>query len=467
MPRPPNFFAAALRNVWILAAAVVFASLALSQTRADDASALVHAEFTATTAEIPNPERGFYVFGGPLDQLGAAAVATDYNSGHRLIYTLINLQPYRTSRIPRSYLRNLTTGFANARRGGIKLIVRAVYNYPSEAEAPQARDATLARVQAHLRQLKPIFQNNADVIAFVQAGFVGRWGEWHDSDAITDPSALRAVRDAVLNAVPANRFVQFRYPRDIMAWTPTLPPLQAALSGQFRIGFHNDCFLASADDVGTYRSDAERAYTDALGELSPFGGETCASGADDQRTSCDAILSEGARYNLTYLNDSYYRRAFHENWIAQGCMPEVERSMGYRFAFVRADHASYAARGGVFSVSIVVRNSGWARLYNPRPVEVMFRDPVTGAARRVRATGGDPRRWLPGQKVDATLAVRIPADLRRGSQEVWLALPDMDSRISGDPRFSIRPANADDVAKAQTWDPALGAFALGARVDIR
>ena len=283
------------------------------------------------------------------------------------------------------------------------------------------------------------------------------------------------IKDALLEAVPATRFIQFRYPPYIHDWTPTLPALDAAISGAYRIGFHNDCFLASQTDVGTYDEDAsvrasQQQYNDALGNLAPFGGETC-NPADDPgatpRTTCADILSEGARYNLTYLNDGYYRRLFHDNWTKGACMTEVRRNMGYRFTLISASHPASAARGSDISISIKVRNSGWARLYNPRTVEIVLRDPTSGAVRRIEARGVDPRQWLPGAETAATLTITLPSDMPTGPQEAWLALPDADSRLKGDPRYAVRLANADNAAKGQKWDDTLGAFALGTTVDIR
>ena len=113
----------------------------------------------------------------------------------------------------------------------------------------------------------------------------------------------------------SSRFVQFRYSPDLVAWTPTLPS-PAARPRLVRTGFHNDCFLASQTDVGTYPEEAgaraqNQAHMAALTAAAPFGGETC-NPADDPgavaRTGCADILREGARYHLTYLNAAYYRR---------------------------------------------------------------------------------------------------------------------------------------------------------------
>lgn len=461
----------------LLSAVLLLAGFQQAQAQAEPGSpAAVSADFRFTGADLANPERGFYQAADTnLDALSAAFVTQTYAKGQRLIYARINLEPYRDSDLPEALLNRLDAAFERARQGGVKLIVRATYNYPrGETEYRDAKDASLPRVLAHLAQLKPLLKRNEDVIAFMQAGFIGAWGEWHtSSNTLTTQKSRTRIKDALLDATPATRFVQFRYPPHIQEWSPKLPELGAALDGSFRTGFHNDCFLASDTDVGTYDDqpdprDRQRKYTDALGDLAPFGGETC-NPADDPnprpRVTCADILIEGARFNVTYLNDGYYRRLFHDNWREQGCLGSVRDHMGYRFALVKVSHPGAVAQGGTLSVSIVVCNLGWARLYNPRPVEILLRDRKSGAIRRIPAKGGEPRLWLPRTDTSQTLAVTVPGDLL-GRQEVWLALPDAGPRLKGDPRYAIRPANADDRANGQGWDPLNGAFALGTLVDV-
>ncbi|MEB0288880.1 DUF4874 domain-containing protein, partial [Cryobacterium sp. 10S3] len=68
---------------------------------------------------------------------------------------------------------------------------------------------------------------NADVIACVQLGFIGTWGEQYYSDFFGDASPNAAqgklldqnwkdrieVIKAMLDAVPADRMIQLRYPQ--------------------------------------------------------------------------------------------------------------------------------------------------------------------------------------------------------------------------------------------------------------
>jgi hypothetical protein len=436
-----------------------------------------HATFSASTEDTPNPERGYYVPGKDnLEKLDTVFFSKAYAQGFRLAYTRIDLAPYRSRELPASFLRQLSGALQAARSSGMKVIVRAVYNYPAgETDYRDARDAPLLNVLDHIRQLKPLLQDNVDVIAFVQAGFIGAWGEWHtSSNNLTEPSARLKIRDALLGAVPPERFIQFRYPPYLMAWTPQLPTLTATLNGAFRTGFHNDCFLASSTDVGTYSEDpstreTEREYADRLGDLAPFGGETC-NPADSPgakpRSTCTDINREGARFNLTYLNSSYYRPWFHDRWLSQGCAANVARNMGYRFRLVDAFHVAAAKAGATVAWHITLANDGWARLYNPRPLQILLRNRSNGKVERLDAFGTDPRGWLPSHSSKIKVSTKLPQAVHPGHYDVLLALPDAAPRLRGDPRYAIRFANADVVERQQRWDPVLGAYSTGTMIKV-
>jgi len=467
-----------MRYTPLLALAVLLAGQvgAASARASDDPQSMTRATFAESKEAFPNPERGFYrAAPGYLEQLDAAFLDGAYRDGYRLIYARINLEPYRNRPLPPAFLDKLEAGFAAARHAGVKLIVRPVYNYPhGETDYHSAQDAPLPLVLHHIEQLKPVLRSNADVIAFVQAGFVGAWGEWHtSSNGLAETGPRTAIKDALLAALPADRFVQFRYPPYIREWMPQLPGADAPRTGM-RIGFHNDCFMASTTDVGTYSEDAraraaEQDYTDRLGDVAPFGGETCNpadEGGATPRTACAYILREGARYNLTYLNDGYYRRIFHDNWIAGGCYEEVAGRMGYRLRLLDAAHRGRVTPGETFELTVTLRNDGWARPFNPRGVELLLRNPRTGAVTRLPARGVDPFQWTPGTTQHLALGMTVPGDIAPGDYELLIALPDPAPRLHDDPRYAIRPANADDPARAQGWDDALGAFRLGTRVRV-
>lgn len=430
--------------------------------------------FTATDADFPNPERGFYRWTWTdLDRLTRDDTDDAYKNGYRLLFSKLNLSAYRNAELPSTLLAQVETALANSRAAGTKLVMRVVYNYPeTEVDYRNAQDAPLSRVLAHIEQLKPVLQRNADVIAFMQAGFIGAWGEWHtSSNNLTEAAPRNQIRDALLAALPTSRFIQLRYPAYVMEGSPQLPA-----AGTQRVGVHNDCFLASRTDVGTYDEDAtiaakQRDYVDRLGNFAPFGGETCKPADElnaELRSQCADILGEGARYKLTYLNDEYYRAMFHDKWVKGGCMAEVRRRMGYRLVLSKATHASEVVRGQALSVQLLLRNGGWARIFNPRGVQLVLRHAVTSEVHRLGTTGADPRTWMPASSDQAaTVTTTLPANLPTGSYQLWLALPDTDARLAADARFAIRWANADNAAAGQRWDAQLGAFALGSVVEVK
>ena len=439
----------------------------------------VYTQFLGTDAEIANPERGFYRWAWTdLNQFSMDDGADAYRNGIRIVYAMVRLDAYKRSALPASLLAGLRTGLSNARQAGVKVIPRFVYNYPAnETEYRDVTDASLSRVLAHIAQLKPVLQENSDVIAYLQAGFIGAWGEWHtSSNDLASSSNRTTIRDALLDAMPKDQFVQFRYPSHLMAWFAGAPAESSALNGSAasRSGIHNDCFLASATDVGTYSDNAstraqQRNYTMSLAKVTPFGGETC-NPADEPgaapRTSCAAILGEGKQFSLTYLNSTYYTESFHSRWKRDGCYAEVQRSMGYRLEFLSTEHPATAAAGSAWPLRITVRNVGWARPYKPRQLSIVLKHRSSGNVLKL-VTPVDPRTWTAGNTFAHDVTVRVPSSAQPGDYDIYLALPDGAARLNGDPRFAVRPANADNVGNRQAWDAALGAFGTGTILSVK
>lgn len=79
-----------------------------------------------------------------------------------------------------------------------------------------------ARILEHIEQLKPLLQQNSDVIAVLQHGFIGAWGEGYYTDvfhtnyqATTQNCMDRAeVMAALLDALPTERMIQVRMPQN-------------------------------------------------------------------------------------------------------------------------------------------------------------------------------------------------------------------------------------------------------------
>lgn len=433
---------------------------------------LVQVALRPSSQDFPNPERGFYRYATDPAKITATSLLYVAQEGQRLVYTPADLSPYRTRDLPASYLTKLNTGFANLRKQGLKAVLRFAYNYPeTEAEYLNAQDATLTRVRRHITQLEPVLQANADVIAVLQGGFIGAWGEWHtSSNNLTTPTRKAAVRDALLDVLPEGRTLQVRYPADLARWYPVPATVEQVLQGvpppQGRIGLHNDCFLASTDDVGTYfaataaESTALRTYAQQATGATGAGGETCAPPAPEQaRMDCADILREGAAYHMSYLNRDYYE-GFFARWQAGGCMAEVSRKLGYRIALQALAHGTTAAPGGALAWSVSLSNEGWARPLNPRTLALVLVDAL-GRTTTLPLAGTDLRQAGPGQSLQWSGEVVLPATLPAGSYRVHLGAPDAAAALASNPQYALRFANADDPVTGVAWQAAQGALALG------
>jgi hypothetical protein len=434
---------------------------------------LQRAAFTPTDALAPDPERGFFRFTSELTQVTASELNAVANQGHRLVYSLLRLDDVRTTSIGATRLAAIATGLSRIRAAGLKVIMRPVYNYPaSETEYQNAQDATLAQVQAHLQELAPVFAANADVIAFFQAGFIGAWGEWHtSSNNLTSTANKLLVRDALLQHLPASRTVSFRYPPDLRNWYPTVPTLDERLSGQApRVGFHNDCFMASPTDVGTYPTGSSgttlRQHMQAFGQVAPFGGETC-NPVDDPsptpRLGCADILSEGPAYGLTYLNRDYWT-TFHNAWVSGGCFEQVQRSLGHRLRLVELELPTHGTPGATLQVRVSLANDGWARMHNARPLVLWLRS--GSMSERLDVTGVDVRRVGAGQTVVLTGGVTLPGTLTAGTWNIDVALPDAAASLAGDSRYATRLFNADVAVQGQRWNGSTGRFETGLSLEV-
>jgi hypothetical protein len=170
-------------------------------------------------------------------------------------------------------------------------------------------DATKDRVLAHLDQLAPYLSAGQDVIAVVQTGLIGAWGEWYYTQnfgnagnvSSTDWANRKAVTDKLLSVVPSTRMVQLRTPkfkRTMYSTSPVQPG--DAYNGMTlsRIGHHNDCFLASPDDYGTYENPSvEYPYLQSDTTYVAMGGETC--GVNAPRSQCPTATTELAQSTTT------------------------------------------------------------------------------------------------------------------------------------------------------------------------
>lgn len=431
-------------------------------------------QYEGTDEDFPNPERGFYIQRSFNAARGSALSMDDLRSARErqmsLVRMLYSLREFREAPIPEDLLARLAADFARAREAGVKVIPR--FSYSSAIGQP---DASLDRILGHIEQLKPALQANADVIAFVEAGFAGAWGEWHSSTnglfeagpgvrwpRVNDKT--RAILDKLLEALPRDRMIALRCPRFKWQFFGEEPlSVKDGFTGtsKARTGAINDCLLASSDDMGTYtdRMAEEKAFYHRDNLFVPQGGETCSAGASAQAyIGCANALKEMEYLRYSTLNQDYNRSVLGV-WEKGGCMGEIRRRMGYRFRLLESCTPERVKPGSALETSFTVTNDGWANLYNPRPVEMVLRNKVTGKTYSL-SLAENPRLWMPGETRKVEVKGGIPSEAAAGSYEVLLRLPDAAAGLKDRPEYAIRLANKD------LWEAASGMNSLRRVVEV-
>jgi hypothetical protein len=439
------------------------------------------------SSNFANPERGFFYqriawdsqnlvsWGSPPT---AEVMRQARQNGYTVLRVYYLIPEFRFSDLSRAFLDSFAADLQRARAEGVKLIPLFSYNFPGHGDdyldTAKNPDAPLNMVLWHLEQLKPIIQENSDVIAMWDAGFLGSWGEWHHShyghfsgiDDINDSS--KQVLFKLLETVPSNRAVTIRYVRQkfaVFGTTPIATDKAFTTDWQARVGHKNDCYLTSADDWTGYAPDVngQKNFLNQDNLFVPQMGETCSDDAQAQPyIQCDNALKDMARLRFSTLNTDFNQGVI-SLWRTQGCLEDIQKRLGYRFELVSSSVPSSVSKTGNLRMSFQVRNVGFASPYNGRGLAVVLRDKTTKQTYPVYLTNGksvpsnrtlDPRFWQPGTTTTVTINQPVPSWVPTGNYDVLLHLYDPAPGLEYRSEYAIRFANQN------LWEDTTGYNAL-------
>ena len=415
--------------------------------------------YLPTDAIIANPERGFYA-AQEIFKVSSKGVSKDVAAANRKNYRTLYLLEFHlidfvNTSISEEYLQTIRTYFQSMRDGGAKCILRFCYsNGMNESDKPW--DADPALTLTHVAQVKPLIQEFADIIYVVQAGFIGSWGEWYYTDNYTDNATRKTLLEALLDAVPDSRQIELRTPAFKMnlygySLADTLTRATAHTTDvKARLAGHNDCFLASANDQGTYRGNNDRKYWAAESAYTIMGGETCATSAYchcEKEGANPGTVAEMAKYHYSYLNQGYHQGVL-SRWKSEGCFEQLQKRLGYRYVLDKGQFTDSPAAGAAFRIVLDLYNEGFAPVQNPRDAEFVLTD-KGGTVLGTYPLNSDPRYWMPDETVTVDQTLTLPSGIS-GEVTLWLNLPDPCENLRNNPLYSIRLANKD------VWDEETG-----------
>ncbi|HVY26427.1 MAG TPA: DUF4874 domain-containing protein [Polyangiaceae bacterium] len=263
--------------------------------------------------------------GGIAEGGGAPAAAADAGQGLIRIYVLLSAPGAGLSGAQKSALSGVLSDLQSK---GVQAFLRFYYENALTSKANAAD--SVSKITADIASAKPIVSQYLAIIPFLQAGFLGPWGEWWSGDLegsdFGSDQELRTLKTGVVNGLKSafpNTFIQLRYPRDIATY----------YEGDPQIAFHDDSVLAGGDDGGTFNATKkcplwpdgdpgkQRAWikqrSDKLQSVN--AGEASESTPD---VSCDTLLAYLEEYRIAVFNTQWPA-------VVTKCTSQLKSSLSY------------------------------------------------------------------------------------------------------------------------------------------
>ncbi len=266
---------------------------------------------------------------GVSEGAGAPGAAADGGYGLIRIYVVLD---YPGAGLSGSLSSALSSTLAEVQSTGVLQAFLRFY-YADGVTSKSNAASTVSAIASDIAQAKGVVSGYVGVIPFIQAGFLGPWGEWWGGDleggdfgSDSDLSTLKTgVVDALKQAFP-HTFIHLRMPRDIATYYPDDP----------QIAFHDDSVLAGDDDGGTFNAnkktllwpDGDPAKQRAwIKERNARLGSTNSGEASENTPAlgCDTLLA--------YL-DEYDIRVFNAQWpsVVTPCDSELKAQLKWQGA---------------------------------------------------------------------------------------------------------------------------------------
>ena len=410
--------------------------------------------YTPSTENFSNPERGWYKYSKAQSTTSFSFLSQSSLNSYRntdkitLMLRIYDLGAFLTTPISQEFLNNIQTDFNTLRVSGFKCVLRFRY---SETDNIDAAKPILLN---HIEQLKSVTIPNQDVIHVLEAGFIGKYGEWYYTSNYGDSGVLSAQNLAdrkeiglkIMELTP-NRLVMFRTPKFqqlVGGTTPISLPTSYDGSTNSRVALHNDAFLSSNSDSGTFsNTTTDYTYLDAQSKYTMCGGESNALFPTKQ--DCPVVFGWLTRFHYNYLNFGYHPDVI-ALWKTNGCYDEIQRRLGYRFELI-----SSTIENGIITVNI--RNVGFSNVFNPRKVYLVYKNTSTNILYSFEVNT-DIRRWNAGETTQ--FSKTIETTLPDGIYNLYLNIPDENGNFL----HSIQLANTG------VWDSSKGYNNLNQSITI-
>ncbi len=445
--------------------------------------------FTESITEFNNPDMGFYRPTG-------VRVSPDTEStwwknpiwySNRLVHLRIGLREFSEKYnkvqdydITEDTIQKLNIWVDQIRKAGGTAIVRFAYD---DFEGYADLEPDIAQIEKHIEQLKPFFEANEDIIACVETGFLGKWGEQHTSKIVTDEN-IKRVTDKLLEVVPKSRTVSVRRPRyyacvtgaDINSIDKDMPEKGTPA---YRVGVFNDGYLGSRSDLGTFLNrQKEIAWLNNQATHTIYGGEVVwgvPTELDDKGyvfNSPEHIEEEMFITHTSYLNEEWNDKVINgyknttyngkdELYKSSSVFTYVKNHLGYRLVLNKVTMPRSVAQSQKLNIKIDLKNVGAGNVVNQKTAYIILKN----AEKEYQfLTDIDIRELLSLENANYEISINIDREIMHGEYDVYLKIVDYKSG-AGETKRTIRLASINK-ANEDVWNEEIGANKIG-KIEIK
>lgn len=373
-------------------------------------------------------------------------------------------QPAVTGPLSAAMLKDINTRIAAFAGTGIRLMIRFTYNFGPIG--PGAMDAPISVISEHIDQVAPILLENKDLIFAVEAGFIGTWGEWHDSTNGNDTAAAhKIVLDKELSYFSGLFPILVRTPGDLIQYNGSLTPAPG-------LGLHDDYYASNSTDAGTfvncdtgagfcvpqYTSDQLRSYAATVSANTMFAGEFGA--LDPTLQSCSALDDYSYTYHAQSITLQPFPATIGTELENEGCALSFYNKVGTRIELQEVTIDGSPSANGQLHLALTLANAGYGRVIRPRPVTLLFvsagkviaQFPIALADMDLRQLESSATPVSQTYQIDVTLPPAFPTS---GLVSAVLLIPDPAPSLTAQPAYAL-PLNSLDQNDNPIFDPATG-----------
>ena len=420
---------------------------------------------------LRNPDRGFYrlvqvkLEKGDQDFQDFRGVIENINEEDTdvsIISFQVNLINYvEDTEISDKKIDDINEYFSIMREYGYQVIFRVVY----DSEGVENPEPEFDEILSQIDRLHDVYVENEDIILVVEAGFLGSYGEWHSGKYDEDINKRNELIEKLLDIIPEKIQINLRRPSFITDYTGSMDTVTKANAYSSekiaRLGLHNDGYLASDTDLGTYEEEEREQSLNWQGKqtmFTIFGGEC--QNKDSIYTDLENAIPDMNKRHCTYMNKTYDREV-KEKWknLIYNGIGIYNNETGYKYI---QDHLGYRLvlrnsdidilNTGNIEVKIKIENVGFANIVREKQIVLILKSDNEKYSIK---TTIDIREKEQDGFYEFTISEELPEDIKSGNYDLYLNIQEPYESLMENNNYKIKLANT------HTWDEEVGANYIG------